>query len=116
MHFSELVISFASNATGQVNVAWHVGKTFGMDGAQVGVFEQTDQVGFRRFLCNAKRDPQNKNNNSISHGITFTSKQAAKSKLQTDAFINQLTCSALSAADTKRTSSMNFCAISRTKR
>ena len=30
----------------QMYVPWHDGDSFGMDGTQIGVFEQTNQVGF----------------------------------------------------------------------
>ena len=33
-----------------MDVLWHDGDPLGVDGAQVGVFEETDQVGFGGFL------------------------------------------------------------------
>ena len=33
-----------------MDVLWHDGDPLGVDGAQVGVFEESDQVGFRGFL------------------------------------------------------------------
>lgn len=42
--------TLATNATGQLNVLGHNGDTLGVDGAQVGVLKQTDQVGLRGFL------------------------------------------------------------------
>ena len=40
----------AANAPGELDVLGHDGDTLGVDGAQVGVLEQTDQVGLRRLL------------------------------------------------------------------
>ena len=40
--------AFTTDASGQLNVLWHDGHTFSMNGAQVGVFEQTDQIGLER--------------------------------------------------------------------
>ena len=34
----------------EVNVLWHDGHTLGVDGAEVGIFEETDQVSFGCFL------------------------------------------------------------------
>lgn len=42
--------TLATNATGQLNVLGHNGDTLGVNGAQVGVLKQTDQVGLRGFL------------------------------------------------------------------
>lgn len=42
--------TLSTNATGQLNVLGHNGDTLGVNGAQVSVFKQTDQVGLRSFL------------------------------------------------------------------
>lgn len=42
--------TFASDTAGQLDVLRHNCDTLSMDGAQVGVFEETDQVGFTGFL------------------------------------------------------------------
>ena len=42
--------TFATDTAGQLDVLWHDGDTFGVDCAQVGVLEETDQVGFTSFL------------------------------------------------------------------
>ena len=42
--------AFPTDAAGQLNVLGHDCDTLGMDSTQVGVFEQTDKVGFRSFL------------------------------------------------------------------
>jgi hypothetical protein len=42
--------TFTTDTTGQLDVLWHNRDTFGMDGAQVGIFKETDQVGFASFL------------------------------------------------------------------
>jgi len=42
--------SFSTNASCQLDVLWHDGHTLGVDGAQVGVLEQADQVGLGGFL------------------------------------------------------------------
>mmetsp|Transcript_9093 Transcript_9093/g.22252 ORF Transcript_9093/g.22252 Transcript_9093/m.22252 type:complete len:204 (-) Transcript_9093:50-661(-) len=42
--------AFASDATGQLDVLGHDGHALGVDGAQVGVLEETDQVGLGGFL------------------------------------------------------------------
>ncbi len=40
----------ATDATSQLDVFWHDGDTLGVDGAQVGVLEKSDQVGLAGFL------------------------------------------------------------------
>ena len=42
--------SLATDSSCQLDVLWHDGDTLGVDGAQVGVFEEADEVGFRGFL------------------------------------------------------------------
>ena len=42
--------SFASDSSGQLDVLRHDGDSFGVDGAQVGVFKQTNQVCLGCFL------------------------------------------------------------------
>jgi len=42
--------SLATDSSCQLNVLWHDGDTLGVDGAQVGVFEEADEVGFGGFL------------------------------------------------------------------
>ena len=38
--------SLSSDPSGQLDVFWHDGHSFGMDGAEIGVFEQSHQVCF----------------------------------------------------------------------
>ena len=42
--------TLAADATGQLDVLGHDGDTLGVDGAQVGVLEETDEVGLGSFL------------------------------------------------------------------
>ena len=42
--------TFSTDSSGQLDVLWHDGDSLGVDGAQVGVFEETDQVSFTGFL------------------------------------------------------------------
>ena len=42
--------ALATDAAGQLDVLGHDGDTLGVDGAQVGVLEETDQVGFAGLL------------------------------------------------------------------
>ena len=42
--------TFSTDAAGKLDVLWHNGDTLGVDGAQVGIFEKTNQVSFRCFL------------------------------------------------------------------
>ncbi|KAF0702460.1 Uncharacterized protein FWK35_00034599 [Aphis craccivora] len=42
--------AFSADTTSQLDVLWHDRNTLGVDGAQVGVFEKTDQVGFAGLL------------------------------------------------------------------
>ena len=42
--------TLATDATSQLDVLGHDGDALGMDGAQVGVLEETDQVGLAGFL------------------------------------------------------------------
>ena len=49
MQFSHLS-TLATDSSGQLDVLRHDGYSLGVDGAQVGVFEQADQVGFGGLL------------------------------------------------------------------
>ena len=42
--------SLSTDTAGQLDILGHDGDTLGVDGAQVGVFEKTDQVGLAGFL------------------------------------------------------------------
>jgi len=42
--------SLSPDSPGELDVLWHDGHTLGVDGAQVGVLEQTDQVGLTSLL------------------------------------------------------------------
>ena len=42
--------TFSANAAGQLDVLGHDGDTLGVDGAQVGIFKESHEVGFRSFL------------------------------------------------------------------
>ena len=42
--------SLSADSAGQLNVLWHDGDALGVDGAQVGVFKETNQVSFASFL------------------------------------------------------------------
>ena len=42
--------TFSTDSPGQLDVLWHDGDSLGVDGAQVGVFEESDQVSFAGFL------------------------------------------------------------------
>ena len=42
--------AFATDSTGKLDVFGHDGDTFGVDGAQVGVFKETYKVSFAGFL------------------------------------------------------------------
>ena len=42
--------TLSADTSCQLDVLWHDGDTLGVDGAQVGVLEQTDEVGLAGFL------------------------------------------------------------------
>jgi hypothetical protein len=42
--------AFTSNTTSQLDVLGHDGDSLGVDGAQVGIFEESHQVSFAGFL------------------------------------------------------------------
>merc|ERR1712213_230381 len=42
--------TFTTDTPGQLDVLGHDGDTLGVDGAQVGIFEKTNQVSLRSFL------------------------------------------------------------------
>ena len=42
--------SLSTDSSGELDVLWHDGDTLGVDGAKVGVFEETDEVSFAGFL------------------------------------------------------------------
>ena len=39
-----------ADTTGELDVLWHDGDTLGVNGAQVGVLKQSDEVGLAGFL------------------------------------------------------------------
>jgi len=45
--------SFATDSSGELDILWHDGHTLGVDGAQVGVLEQANQVGLAGLLQSA---------------------------------------------------------------
>ena len=42
--------ALSTDAASELHVLWHDGDAFGVDGTQVGVFEETDEVGLRCLL------------------------------------------------------------------
>ncbi|PAV84150.1 hypothetical protein WR25_11356 [Diploscapter pachys] len=44
------LVAFASDPSGELDVLGHDGDTLGVDGAQIGVLEQADQVGFGSLM------------------------------------------------------------------
>ena len=52
----EHLSSLSSDSPGQQDVLWHNGNTLGVDGAQVGVFKQTNKIGLRCFLKYKKKE------------------------------------------------------------
>ena len=42
--------TLTTDTAGKLDVLWHDGDTLGVDSAQVGVLENTNEVGFSRFL------------------------------------------------------------------
>lgn len=42
--------TFSADPTGQLDVLWHDGNTLGVDGAQVGILEKTNQVSLASLL------------------------------------------------------------------
>ena len=49
-HKPDFLCTLATDPPGQLDVLGHDGDTLGVDGAQVGVLEQTDQVGLASLL------------------------------------------------------------------
>jgi len=49
----EHLSSLSSDSPGQLDVLWHDGDTLGVDGTQVGVLKQTNQVGLASLLESA---------------------------------------------------------------
>ena len=47
---SHFLGALAADPPGQLDVLWHDGHALGVDGAQVGVLEQADQVGLGSLL------------------------------------------------------------------
>ena len=42
--------SFTSDSSGQLNVLWHNGDSFSVNGTEIGVFEETDQLSLAGLL------------------------------------------------------------------
>ena len=49
-HRRDLSNTLSTNAAGQLDVLWHDGDAFSVNGAQIGVLEETDHVGLSCFL------------------------------------------------------------------
>ena len=47
---NENLSSLSTDSSGQLDVLWHDGDTLGMDGTQVGVLKQTNQISLTGFL------------------------------------------------------------------
>ena len=47
---NENLSSLSTDSSGKLDVLWHDGDTLGMDGAQVGVLKQTNQISLTGFL------------------------------------------------------------------
>ena len=47
---SHFLSTFSTDSSGQLDILWHDGYSLGVDCAQVGILEETDQVGFAGFL------------------------------------------------------------------
>ena len=67
--------SLSTDPTSQLNVFGHDGHSLSMDGAQVGIFEQTDQVSFRGFL--QKQQPVSKRTTRSRKSIEITTQNQA---------------------------------------
>ena len=50
MKKASILGTFTTDTSGQLDVLGHDGDTLGVDGAQVGVFEESDEVGLAGFL------------------------------------------------------------------
>lgn len=42
--------SLSSNSSGELNISGHDSNSSGMDGTEIGIFEETNEVGFSSFL------------------------------------------------------------------
>jgi hypothetical protein len=98
--------TFATDTAGQLDILGHDGHTFGVDGAQVGIFEQSNQVGFRGFL-------QSKHGRSLESKIglevlgNFTN-QTLEWKLADEQIGRLLVTTDLTKGDSSRTVTMRF--------
>ena len=94
----------SADPSGESNVFGHDGNPLGVDGAKIGVLEQTDQVSLGRFLYKTYKESVN-----------------SKPRRQVKPYFKHLpihhyTCRAPIAADWNRKSVLKSWAISRTKR
>ena len=46
--------TFSTDTSGQLDVLWHNGDSLGVDGAQVSVFKETNQVSFASLNLNKR--------------------------------------------------------------
>jgi len=56
--------SFTSDSSGQLEISSHDSDSLGMDGAQIGIFEKTDQISFSSFL-------KSQNSGALESQISF---------------------------------------------
>ena len=98
--------AFASDSSRQLNILRHDGDSLGVDRAQVGVFEQANQVRFGRFL-------QRQNRGGLESQVSLEilrdfSHQALKRQLSDEQFRGLLVLSDFSQRDGPRAVSVRL--------
>ena len=98
--------SFSADSAGQLNVLGHDGDTLGVDGAQVGVLEKTDEVGLGGFL-------EGKNGGSLESEVRLEvlcdlSHKSLEGKLSDEKIRGLLVTSDLTKSDGSRSVSVRL--------
>ena len=98
--------SFSADSAGQLNVLGHDGDTLGVDGAQVGVLEKTDEVGLGGFL-------EGKNGGSLESEVRLEvlcdlSHKSLEGKLSDEKIRGLLVTSDLTKSDGSRSVSVGL--------
>ena len=98
--------TFSTDSSGQLDVFWHDGDPLGVDGAQVGIFEQTDEVSFWGFLEGSYcRALESQVSLEVLGDLTD---QTLEWELSDEKFSGFLVSSDLSESDGSRSVSMRF--------
>merc|ERR1739848_569199 len=95
--------SLTSDSSGELDILGHDGDSLGVDGAEVGVLEETDEVGFRGFL--EGEDGAGLESEVLVEGVGDLSNESLERKLSKEEIGGLLISSDFSEGDGTRSES-----------